>query len=317
MKTTCLLSLTLFALMAHPALARSQPNKEPSHRASYSKNLRIHVGQLGVSDGKPLTKGDDFKPVWSKTGNKILFFNRVVNHREVGKWKTAVCIINVDGSGLQQLTSGKFTDFNHTWTRDGKNTPIWNRKKPKGGGYTVMASRIGGKPGEEYAVSDPNHHAWAYTTLKDGRIFVGASLHGQGPGYYLMTPNSKGKPTYERVNCALAKTGTFDRVSLSPDEKKICFEYTKGFKRKVPGRTLYLGNFNARKLTITKTKAFANQEGKPVWFAYPRWTQDQSAIMYHAGGKLFLYELADGSTTKVSTDDKANYIYPHGEATPK
>jgi Ca2+-binding EF-hand superfamily protein len=29
------------------------------------------------------------------------------------------------------------------------------------------------------------------------------------------------------------------------------------------------------------------------------------------------YTLEDGSTKKVSTDDNANYIYPHGEATPK
>ena len=64
-------------------------------------------------------------------------------------------------------------------------------------------------------------------------------------------------------------------------------------------------------------KAFANQEGKPTWFAYPRWTKDESAIVYHAGRKLFLHTLEDGSTRKVSTDDKADYRYPHGEAAPK
>jgi len=37
----------------------------------------------------------------------------------------------------------------------------------------------------------------------------------------------------------------------------------------------------------------------------------------NAGGKLYVYEPADGSNTKVSTNGKANYIYPHGEATPK
>jgi hypothetical protein len=39
--------------------------------------------------------------------------------------------------------------------------------------------------------------------------------------------------------------------------------------------------------------------------------------MYHAGRKLFLYDLGDRSTLKVSTDDSADYRYPHGEATPK
>ncbi len=63
MKTALLLTLTLCAVVAHHSLASSQPDAKPSHRAAYSKNLRIHVGQLGVSDGKPLTKGDDLKPV--------------------------------------------------------------------------------------------------------------------------------------------------------------------------------------------------------------------------------------------------------------
>jgi hypothetical protein len=53
-----------------------------------------------------------------------------------------------------------------------------------------------------------------------------------------------------------------------------------------------------------------------VWFDYPRWTKGGSAIVYHAGGKLFLDTLADSSTKQVSTDDKADHRDPHGEATP-
>lgn len=62
--------------------------------------------------------------------------------------------------------------------------------------------------------------------------------------------------------------------------------------------------------------SFANAEGKKVWFAYPRFTKGEASIVYHAGGKLFLYTLADGLTKQVSTDAKADYRYPHGEATP-
>ena len=312
----CALAVSLSAIAGGPDSAASE-----AHRASYSKDYKIHVGVLGVTDGEPLTQGDDFKPVWSKTGGKILFFHRVVNDPEVGNWKTAVCIMNVDGSGLEQITSGEFTDFNHTWTRDGSNTPIWNRKHAKGGGYSIYASKIGGKPGEEYPLTDSRHHAWAYSTLMDGRIFVGATPIGMKRGYFLMTPSPDGKPTptYERVNVPadLFNSGILDRVSISPSEDRICFEYQKGFKYTFPGRTLYVGDFDKEKRTITNLKAFANEEGKNVWFAYPRFTKDESAIMYHAGGKLFLYDLANGTTKKVSVDDKAYYIYPHGEASPK
>ena len=104
---------------------------------------------------------------------------------------------------------------------------------------------------------------------------------------------------------------------MSVDQTKICFEYQKGFKRKVPGRTLYLADFDAKTRAISNAKPFANKEGRQVWFAYPRWTKDETAIVYHAGRKLFLYTLVDGLTRKVSTDEKADYRYPHGEATPK
>ena len=180
-----------------------------------------------------------------------------------------------------------------------------------------MAGTIGGKPGEEIALTDPGHHAWAFTCLTDGRIFVGGNVPGQGRGYYLMTPNPGGNPKYERVACDLAKTGVLARVSLSPSEKKVCFEYQKGFKKKVAGRTLFLADFDAAKLAITNAEPFANEKGKPVWFAYPRFTKDGKAIVYHAGKKLFLHTPGDRATRQVSTDDEADYRYPHGEGAPK
>lgn len=132
-----------------------------------------------------------------------------------------------------------------------------------------------------------------------------------------MTPKPYGKSVFKKIDCDLAKRGYLDRLSLSVDQTKICFEFQKGFKRQVPGRTLYIADFDAKAPTIKNAKPFANKEGKPVWFAYPRWTRDQSSIIYHAGRSLYLYELQNGNTLKVSTDDKADYRYPHGEATPK
>lgn len=80
----------------------------------------------------------------------------------------------------------------------------------------------------------------------------------------------------------------------------------------------------------------ANAEADPARpFLYPRWTRDESAVLYHAnlkrdsslanddtgiwieGNQLYMYRLKDGSTVRVSTDPNANYMYPHGEKTPK
>ena len=115
----------------------------------------------------------------------------------------------------------------------------------------------------------------------------------------------------------MATKGILDRVSVSPNETKVCFEYQKGFKRNMTGRTLYIAGFDAKRPSITNAKAFANEKGANRWFAYPRWTKDEKAILYHASPSLYLYNLADGTTVKVSTKDRADYRYPHCEATPK
>ncbi|MEM7475113.1 MAG: hypothetical protein AAF483_08990 [Planctomycetota bacterium] len=314
---TCIILLTFSGVLT--ADDNGQPTSDGnSNRGSYYVNGEIHVGIYGQPEGKPLTTGHhDFKPSWSKTEDMLVFFRRVKNDPDVSKWKTAIHIINADGTGLHQLSDGTHTDFNQTWTRDGTNTPIWNRKNPKTSGYMVMASKVGAKPGEEFPLTSERHSTWAFTCLTDGRILVRSNPPGQSLGYYLMTPGDKANPTFEPIECELAKTGVLARVSLSASETRVCFEYQPGFKRKVPGRTLYLADFDAKTRKITNAKPIANEEGKPVWFAYPRWSKDESSIVYHAGGKLYLYNPDDGSTHKVSTNDKADYRYPHFEDAPK
>ena len=135
-------------------------------RGSYYVNGEIHVGVYGQPEGAPLTKGHwDFKPSWSKTGDMLVFFRRLKNDPDVSKWKTAIHVINADGTGLHQLSDGTHTDFNQTWTRDGTNTPIWNRKNPQTGGYQVMASKVVRTPATNTRSAPkpitPGHtHAW-------------------------------------------------------------------------------------------------------------------------------------------------------------
>ena len=142
-----------------------------------------------------------------------------------------------------------------------------------------------------------------------------------GDCYYLMTRGAGGKPHYERIACELTPKGLLDRVSVSPGEKKVCFEFQQGFDYKDPGRTLYIADFDAGKRTITNLKAIANEDGKPFWYAYPRWIEGEMAVVYHmlnqtGKGQLYVYRSADGSTSRVSTNAASDYRYPHGEAAP-
>ncbi|MCA9048701.1 MAG: hypothetical protein KDA89_08230, partial [Planctomycetaceae bacterium] len=254
---------------------------------------------------------------WSKTGDMLVFFRRLKDDPVVTNWLTQIHVINVDGTALHPLTDGTHTDFNQTWTRDGHNTPIWNRRHPDKVSFQVMASKVGNKPGQEIALTDSSYHTWAYSCLTDGRILVQCTHPQQGWGYYLMTPNPGGEPRFQRIRCELAKTGILDRVSISPGETKVCFEYQNGFEYHNTGRTLYIADFDQEEPSITNAKAFANEKGADRWFAYPRWTKDEQAIVYHASPSLYLYTLSDGKTAKVSTKEGADYRYPHCEAAPK
>jgi hypothetical protein len=308
---------------AAPFLARAGEAERPhASRISYYCNGEIHVNEIGKPEGKPLTTGHtDFKPSWSKTGDMLVCFRRTKNDPVVTNWKSAIFVIHVDGTGFHQLSDGTRTDFNPTWTRDGLNTPIWNRKNDQSGSFFVMQSKVGNKPGQEVAMTDESHLTWAHSCLVDGRILVGSGHPTLGWGYFLMTRREGGKPVYERIDCELAKKGLLDRVSVSPSEKRICFEFQTGFRSKgMGGRTLYIADFDVQERTITNPKAIANEAGKPFWIAYPRWIDGEAAVIYHSGetgkNQLYVYRFDDGSTKRVSTNPQANYQYPHGEAAP-
>jgi Tol biopolymer transport system component len=292
-----------------------------SSRISYFCNGEIYVTEVGKPEGKPITTGHwDFKPSWSLTANMLVCFRRLKDDPVTEKWKTAIFIINTDGTGFHQLTDGTRTDFNPTWTRDGNNTPIWSRRNDRTGGYFVMRGRVGEKVGREVALTDEVFHTWAHSCLSDGRILVNAAHPKLGWGVYLMTCKDGAKPVYEPVECELGKKGQLHRASISPSGTRICFEFLPGSTFKEPGHTLYTADFDAKKRTIANFKAIANEAGKPHWYAYPRWIEGESAVVYHLNqsgkGELFVYRMKDGSTTRVSTNPAADYRYPHGEAAP-
>ena len=307
---------------AAPLWTRAGEAERPrASRISYYYNGEIHVTEIGKPEGKPLTTGHtDFKPSWSKTGDMLVCFRRTKNDPVVTNWLSAIFVIHVDGTGFHQLSDGTNTDFNPTWTRDGKNTPLWNRKNPATGGFCIMASKVGAKPGEEVALTDKRYSSWVHSAVTDGRLFVASAPPNLGRGYYLMTPNLGGEPKFERIECELATKGLLDRVSVSPSETKVCFEYQKGFKHSMGGRTLYIADFDLQKRTITNPQPIANEAGKPFWIAYPRSIDGETAVIYHSGetgkNQLYVYRLEDGSTKRVSTNPQANYQYPHGEAAP-
>ena len=308
-------------------IAPGMANGDSGYRFSYYANGRICINELGRINGEnPITlppeqEWEDFKPSWAKTGDWLVFFRRVKNDHIVINWKTILCVIKTDGTELQKLTDDKHTNFNPTWTRDGTNSPIWNRKHPSGH-FFIMRSRIGNIPEQAEVLTDKGYHSWVHSCLTDGRVLVESAHPTKGFGYYLMTPRAGGKSTFERIDdSGLLREGLMTRISISPDEKKISFGHIKGHRFKEPGHAIRIADLDVDKLRITNPITIANKEHKPAWYAYPRWTKDSRAVIYHANttgtGRLYLYTLKDGKTKQVSTNDGVDFRYPHGEGAPK
>jgi Tol biopolymer transport system component len=320
--TAAAVTVAGMSFAATPLTARAEKTVPlRTSRISYFRNGEIYVNEPGKPDGKPLTTGHvDFKPSWSKTGDMLVCFRRTKDDLVTVNWQSAIFVVNVDGAGFHQLTDGTATDFNPTWTRDGFNTPIWNRKNARTGGFYVMQSKVGGKPGQEVAITDENFHTWAHSCLMDGRILVNSAHPTLGWGVFLVTRRDDRKLLYESIQWELGKKGQLHRASISPSETKICFEFLAGARFIEPGHTLYIADFDARNHSITNLKAIANEAGKKIWFAYPHWIGGEAAVVYHSGetgkNQLYVYRLEDGSTKRVSKDVGADYRYPHGEAAP-
>lgn len=293
---------------------------------AYTVNERIFVNTVGEPEGKPITSGfQDYKPAWSKTGSMLVFFRIKENNADVSQWKNAICVIHTDGTGFRELTDGQYHDFNPTWTRDGKNRIIFDRYNTTTGLWGVYVTAPDAKPGDEQLISDSSVMEYAHSCLLDGRILILSTRGGpdsfKSDSYMFLLTWEPGKPSkYETIKFNYKLGGLPDRVSFSPNERKIVYELNETYSGfSFNGHPLVVADFDPATATCSNprviTKAILS-----VCDIYPRWTKDETAIIYHSnrGGKyqLYKYDLAEQTTAKVSTDITANYAYFCGEDTP-
>jgi Tol biopolymer transport system component len=280
-----------------------------------SYNWRIAISAYG-QPRLVLTDGDDFKPSWSQTGSLLTFFHTMQYGDTFDAWKTKLCVIGADGSNPRILSNGQYADFNPTWTRDGTNQIIFNRYAVRGStSNDIYLISPQGSVGDEVLVSTPsNGYEWAFSGLKDGRIFIDRIVWtstGAMAQSFLLTPHPGGTPTYEEIT--RPTTLLWQKLTVSPSETKVTYMLdNNGDMSTYNDDVLYYADFDVKTRVVSNPVAFTTYDLSQI-SEYPSWSADESYIIYDSNRsgiyRMYAYKLADGTTTEISDDATTNFQF--------
>jgi len=282
---------------------------------------------------------DDYKPVPSPDGSQVAFF-RVADYGDGQDltWKTKICVMNADGTGIRELTAADHMNTNPMWTRDGSDKIIWTRME---GTTTALKWMIGtaiptgmhiywtspdASPGDEEMISAgglQHYMEFVYSGLEDGRLLVRRDIVNQ---YYLMTPapDNNGEAKYERIDYPYKRT-LLHKMTISPDEKKIGYikvanagPITNGTGAAYAKSVLAIADFDADDLVISNEEEITEyNENNNNW--YISFSPNVDKLIYACAGdcpegkskgQMFQYDIETGITTKISANDELEYRYP-------
>ncbi|MEI6647649.1 MAG: LamG-like jellyroll fold domain-containing protein [bacterium] len=166
-------------LVDMPYPAGREWQHETRHRLGY---MAVPGGQLLVVDGLSLEgkvqrlmpqaplHGSFWRPDLSFDGRRVLFCFKPHNEKAFHIYE-----INVDGTGLRQITSGIFDDFDPIYLPDGKNFVFsstrghtYVRCMPPTNAYMLMRCGLDGE--NLYFISANNEPDYLPTVMNDGRL---------------------------------------------------------------------------------------------------------------------------------------------------
>lgn len=280
-----------------------------------SLDLGIAISSSHSDEIVSLTSGSqDYKPTFSPDGNQVAFF-RIVESRSSAPedWDTKICVINTDGTGYKELTSGEFTDWNPMWTRDGTNRIIFTRFIQRGP-YTTRVYWVdpSGEHQEEL-ISDDQYSEFAYSGLSDGRILVRRIQDVRANSYLLLTPDED-QSQYELLDYPDI---FLHKMSVSPSEDKITYMKVEAGPGIYTDAVLAFADFDSRELTISNEIEFTSHNASNIAW-YPCWNPEESHIIYSlisnvnsGNGQIMAYDLDAGLTQRISRYTGRSYWYPN------
>jgi Tol biopolymer transport system component len=301
-----------------PASTLSAPAEE-RWAASANMNIAIYSGTQPV---KLLTSGSkDYKPSWSLDGSMLTFFRAYRYGPDFKDWRSSICVINADGTGFRELTSAEYPNFNPTWTRDGSQRILFNRFSTTGDSRNQVFWTVpSAKPGDEQLISDPQYlyFEWVHSGIRDGRVLVDR-FDASSAKSYLLTPDPGKRGKYEEIE--RPTTLLWHKLSVSPSETKVA--YMLDYDGNIPtydDSVICYAQFDVKALKIHHQVEITEKSMDTIE-EYPAWNRDESLLVYDSNRsgvhRVYAYRLANGETTRFSTNTVAADYFAAFEGCPK
>jgi hypothetical protein len=322
--TPLIVSIALHETLGLDAPARSaEPTRDPSLAARLPLCFsHSHFNIATMIEGKVhvLTRSNrDYKPVSSPDGKRLVFFRvRTYGDGTFETWRTAIHVVDVDGSGLRQLSSGEFADYNPTFLRDGSNRIAFSRYNRTGKRHSeIFLTSANAEIGAEQRVSHPSIPAYeyVYSSLRDGRLLI-HRIESEEREVYLLTPVAGGIGHYERVQ--MPSNHYVHKLCISPSETKITYMFDNDNNGATYNDVqIAWARFDAKALRVWDQKLITPDDRATI-DEYPKWSPDETMVLYDsdkgAPGKgvmqVYAHRIADDMEQILSLDPKANDQFP-------
>lgn len=216
------------------------------------------------------------EPAWSPDGSKIAFASRRSGSFDI-------FVMNADGSGTKQLTSGKRTDNHPTWSPDGKRIAFAGD-----GDIYVMNADGPDQRRVSDIIADESEPSWS----PDGASIAYVRRTPGGPikEIWVMRPDGSGRHAITSRNAVSVMP------AWSPDSTRIVFA-----SNKTGIYELFTIGRDGEGLESLVPTAGDNFE--------PSWSPDGSKIAYQEGGAIFTVDLGDREFERL-TDSENNDSSP-------
>jgi hypothetical protein len=306
----------LLAREAGPARDGAQASRLPLCFSHSRFNVATMIdGKLRV-----LTDSNrDFKPVSSPDGKTLVFFRvRTYGDGTFETWRTAIFVVNVDGSGLRQLTSGEYADYNPTFVRDGSNRIAFSRYNRTGKRHSeIFLTTAKADIGAEQRVSHPTVPAYeyVYSSLKDGRLLI-HRIESEEREVYLLTPSPGVLGKYERVR--MPTNHYVHKLCVSPSETKITYMFDNDNNGATYNDVqIAWARFDAKSLRVWDQKLITPDDRATI-DEYPKWSPDETLVLYDSDKaapgqgrtQIYAHRIADDVEFNLSLDSKENDQFP-------